>query len=64
MFSILHKTNFKFSVTFILLSAHAFNLEQSNMLLFGKELIQPYEAYLEFNGFNSDKSKIFWVVNG
>ena len=29
MFSTLHKTNFMFSVTFILLSVNAFNLEKS-----------------------------------
>ena len=33
MFSTLHKTNFKISVTFILSSAHAFNLDQSKILL-------------------------------
>ena len=38
MFSILHKTNDSFSVTFILLSAHAVNLDQSKIFLFGKEL--------------------------
>ena len=35
MFSTLSKTNFNFSVTFILLSANAFNLDQSKILLFG-----------------------------
>ena len=34
----LPKTNFNFSVTFILLSANAFNLDQSKILLFGEEL--------------------------
>ena len=42
MFSILHKTNFKFSVMFILLSAYAFNLDQSKILSFGKELMGIY----------------------
>ena len=37
-FSTLPKTNFNFSVTFILSSASVFNLEQSKYLLFGKEL--------------------------
>ena len=37
MFSTLPKTNFYFSVTFILLYANAFNLDQSK-ILFGKEL--------------------------
>ena len=35
MFSTLHKTNFEFSVTFILLCAHACKLDQSKILLFG-----------------------------
>ena len=39
MFSTLHKTKFKFSVTFILSSAHAFNLDRSKILSFGKEFI-------------------------
>ena len=38
MFSNLSKTNFKFWVTFILSSANALNLDQSKLLLFGKEL--------------------------
>ena len=38
MFSSLPKTNFNFSVTFILLSANAFNLDHFEILLFGKEL--------------------------
>ena len=33
------KTNCNFSVAFNLSSAHAFNLDQSKILLFGKELI-------------------------
>ena len=39
MFSTRPKTNFKFSVTFIVLSATAFNFDQSKTLSFGKELI-------------------------
>ena len=38
MFSIHPITNFIFSVPFILSSANAFNLEQSKILSFGKEL--------------------------
>ena len=38
MFSILPKPNFTFSFTFFLSSANAFNLDQSKILLFGKEL--------------------------
>ena len=34
MFSTLSKTNFYFSVTYILSSANAFNLDQSKILLF------------------------------
>ena len=37
MFSTLPKTNFHFSVSFILLFASAFNLDQSKNLSFGKE---------------------------
>ena len=38
MFSTVPKTNFKFLVTFILLSANAFNLDRSKILSVGKEL--------------------------
>ena len=38
MFSTLLKTNFKFSVNFILSPANTFNLDQAKILLFGKEL--------------------------
>ena len=38
MFSTLPKTNFNFSVTLILSSAYAFNLDKSKILSFGKEL--------------------------
>ena len=38
MFSTLSKTNFNFSARFILSSASAFNLDQSKILSFGKEL--------------------------
>ena len=39
MLSSLPKANFKFLVTFILSSANAFSLDQSEILSFGKELI-------------------------
>ena len=39
MVSTLRKTNFKFSVGFMLSSANAFNLEQSKNLSFGKEIM-------------------------
>ena len=38
MFSTLTITNFNFSVSFILSTANAFNLDQSKILSFGKEL--------------------------
>ena len=38
MFSTLHKTNFKLSITFILSFANAFNLDQSKILLSGNGL--------------------------
>ena len=38
LFSTLTKTNFNFFVTFNLSAANAFNLDQSQNLLFGKEL--------------------------
>ena len=42
MFFAHSKTNFIFSIAINLLSANAFNLEQSKILLFGKELSQIY----------------------
>ena len=44
MFSILPKTNFIFSVTFILPSANAFNFNKSKIMLFGKELNHTFEG--------------------
>ena len=41
MFSTLPKPNFNFSVPFILSSANSFNLNQSEILSFGKELNLP-----------------------
>ena len=38
MFSILSETNFNFLVTFIMLSAKTFNLDQLKILSFGKGL--------------------------
>ena len=43
IFSNLLKTNLNFWVTFILSSANAFNLDQSNILSFGKELSVSYK---------------------
>ena len=41
MFSTCLKTNFDFSVKFILSSANTFNLNQSEFLSFGKKLMNP-----------------------
>ena len=48
IFSIIFKTNLIFSISFILSSSNAFNLDQSKTLLFGKELkhfinIKPFK---------------------
>ena len=48
MFSILPISNFKFLESFILSSADAFNLDQSRILSFGKEL-SNYKTILCFN---------------
>ena len=49
MFSTLPMTNFNFSVTFILSSANAFNLDHSKFFLYGKEGMHLcdtlYQAY-------------------
>ena len=42
MFSTLHKTNLKFSVTFILSSANALNLDKPKISSFGNELNAMY----------------------
>ena len=44
MFSTLPSTKFKFRVTFILSFEHAFNLDQSKISSFGKELISIDDA--------------------
>ena len=46
MFSTLHKTNFKFSVTFTLSSANAFDSDKPKILLFGNELKSTLSALL------------------
>ena len=48
-FSSHQETNFNFSVAFILSSANAFNLDQSNILSFGKELNEKLKTYLVLN---------------
>ena len=50
MFSTLHKSNFKFSVTFILPSANAFDLDKPKILSFVNETgeIARYEQFLLF----------------
>ena len=47
MFPTLFKTDFNFAVTFILFSANAFNLYQSKILSFGKELILSQRQNLD-----------------
>ena len=49
MFSTLPKTNFNFSLTFILSSANALNLDQSQISSFGKELICRLEMLSNFS---------------
>ena len=49
MFSTLPKTNFNFSVAFILSSAGALNLDQSKILSFGREL-KDLIGHLFING--------------
>ena len=46
VFSTLPKTNFKFSDTFIVSSANAFNLNQCKILWFGKELNNIYHLHI------------------
>ena len=46
MFSTLHKTNIKFSVTSILSSATAFELDKPKILLFGNELFKLILKYM------------------
>ena len=59
MFSTRPKTNFSFWVTFILLSANAFNLGQSINLSFGKELT----LYLTYQYFYDPWAKPFWLID-
>ena len=57
MFSILSETNFNFLVTFIMLSAKTFNLDQSKILSFGKGLnlvwCFNYGSYISLTEFTS-----------
>ena len=63
MFSTLSKTNFNFSVRFILSSAkfNAFNLGESKILLFGKEL-KPFLPAHCSNVFNLKRSILCCAV--
>ena len=47
MFSTLLRTNFNFSLTFILLSANALDLGKSKNLSFGKELNVIQGSYVD-----------------
>ena len=49
MFSTCPNTNFNFSVTFILLSANAFNLKQSKNLSFGKGLKNLFSKVMSWS---------------
>ena len=71
MFSSLSKTNFSFSVTFILSSASAFNLDQTKTLSLGKEFtaFSPFSPVFSkafffrvFQGGPSDHGKKFYKV--
>ena len=44
MFSTLHKTNLKSSVTFILSFANTFNLDKPKILSFGRRLLRSYNV--------------------
>ena len=55
MFSTLHKTIFKFSVTFILSSANAFDLDEPKFLAFRNELT----LYYTIQTFNDPEEKGF-----
>ena len=46
-FSTLHKSNFKISVTFILSSANAFDLDKPKVLSFGNELTRLLNKFCE-----------------
>ena len=65
MFSTLPKTNFNFSLPFILSSANAFNLDQSKILSFGKELNNFIFAMLwqknTWGGIHQPLSRIFFA---
>ena len=50
MFSPRHKSNFKFSVTFILSSANAFDLDKPKILSFDKELKEKKKKKHGFYG--------------
>ena len=56
MLSTLPKANFKFSVTFILSSANYFNLDQSKILSFGRELTLSHAS----PSFYMSTVQVFW----
>ena len=58
MFSTFPKQNLNFSFTFVLLSANAFNLDQSKILSFGKEL-----KCLQLHGTSSKFKSTFILKN-
>ena len=61
MFSTLLKKSFNFSFKFMLLSANAFNLEQSKILLFGKELTCYMDPLsISKSWWNSENDEVFF----
>ena len=65
MFSTFRKTNFKFSVTFILSPANALNLDKSRSLLLGNELkvnqSLRVEKMLAGGGAEKEKMQVFSI---
>ena len=60
MFSTLPKPNFNYSLTFILLSVNAFDLDHSKFLSYGKEL----SLYHAIPTFNDPKEEGFGKYHG
>ena len=60
MFSTLRKSNFNFLVTFILSIANAFNLDQSRIFWFGKELTVAQVIKFVLKRVNGLKWKRCW----
>ena len=61
-FLTLPKTNFNFSVTFILPSANAFNLDQTRILSFGQYEMKESWICPKLNGLTDNKQLVTWLV--